>query len=80
MKSRKGEEEREEEREKRIKLSRKEHMSKVGEEVYQYMYESKRVQGLSWSLAVKTLPANAGDAGLIPALGRSPEEGNGNPR
>ena len=28
-------------REKIIKLSRKEHMSKVGEEVYQYMYESK---------------------------------------
>ena len=28
---------------------------------------------------VKNLPANAGDAGLIPGLGRSPEEGNGNP-
>ena len=31
---------------------------------------------------VKNLPANsadAGDAGSIPALGRSPEEGNGNP-
>ena len=41
MKSRKGEEEREEEREKRIKLARNEHMSKVGEEVYQYMFESK---------------------------------------
>ena len=24
------------------------------------------------------LPANAGDAGLIPSLRRSPEEGNGN--
>ena len=31
---------------------------------------------------VKNLPANAGDkrdAGSIPGLGRSPEEGNGNP-
>ena len=33
------------------------------------------------ALAVKSLPANAGDvrnAGLIPGLGRSPGEGNGN--
>ena len=28
---------------------------------------------------VKNLPANAGDTGLIPGLGRSPGEGNGNP-
>ena len=28
---------------------------------------------------VKDLPANAGDVGLIPGLGRSPAEGNGNP-
>ena len=28
---------------------------------------------------VKNLPANAGDAGLIPWLGRVPGEGNGNP-
>ena len=28
---------------------------------------------------VKNPPANAGDIGLIPGLGRSPEEGNGNP-
>ena len=28
---------------------------------------------------VKNLPANAGGMGLIPALGRSPGEGNGNP-
>ena len=28
---------------------------------------------------VKNLPANAGDAGSIPELGRSPGEGNGNP-
>ena len=29
--------------------------------------------------AVKNLPANAGDPDLIPELGRSPGEGNGNP-
>ena len=28
---------------------------------------------------VKNPPANTGDAGLIPGLGRSPGEGNGNP-
>ena len=28
---------------------------------------------------VKNPPANAGDAGLIPGLGRSPGVGNGNP-
>ena len=31
--------------------------------------------GGSW---VKNPPANTGDAGLIPGLGRSPGEGNGN--
>ena len=31
------------------------------------------------SSVVKNLPANSGDAGLIPGLGRSPGEGNGNP-
>ena len=30
-------------------------------------------------LSGKDLPANAGDAGLTPRLGRSPGEGNGNP-
>ena len=30
-------------------------------------------------LAVKNLPANAGDSGSIPGLGRSHGEGNGNP-
>ena len=29
-------------------------------------------------LAVKNLPAYAGDVGSIPVLGRSPREGNGN--
>ena len=33
---------------------------------------------LPWWSAVKNMPANA-DVGLIPGLGRSPGEGNGNP-
>ena len=33
--------------------------------------------GFSSGSAVKKLPANVGDAGLIPGLGRSPREGNG---
>ena len=28
---------------------------------------------------LRSLPASAGDVGLIPKLGRSPGEGNGNP-
>ena len=28
---------------------------------------------------VKSMPANAGDVGAIPGLGRCPGEGNGNP-
>ena len=31
-------------------------------------------------LVVKNPPGNAGDAGSIPRLGRSPEEGHGNPQ
>ena len=32
-----------------------------------------------WSRVVKNPPADAGDAGSIPGLRRSPEEGSGNP-
>ena len=35
--------------------------------------------GLPGGSVVKNLPASAGDAGLIPELGRYPKEGNGNP-
>ena len=34
--------------------------------------------GFPGGSVVKSLPANAGDQGLIPGLGRSPGEGNGN--
>ena len=36
-------------------------------------------QGFPGVSAGRDLPANAGDVGLIPGLGRSPGEGNGNP-
>ena len=35
--------------------------------------------GFPGSSVVKNLPADEGDAGLIPESGRSPGEGNGNP-
>ena len=38
-----------------------------------------RIVGFPGSSLVKTPPANAGDAGSIPGLGRSPGGGNGNP-
>ena len=40
----------------------------------------KCVQGFPGGSVAKNLPANAGDKGLIPGLGRSPGEGNGNSR
>ena len=44
--------------------------------------ENINLYGYFWSsqvaLVVKNLPANAGDMGLIPGLGRSPGVGNGN--
>ena len=36
-------------------------------------------RGFPGGSMVKNLPVNAGDAGLIPGSGRSPEDGNGNP-
>ena len=35
--------------------------------------------GFPGGLVVKNLPANAGDVGLIPGLGRTPGDGNSNP-
>ena len=39
----------------------------------------KTLKGFSGGTVVKNLPANAGDTGSIPGLGRSPGVGNGNP-
>ena len=36
-------------------------------------------RGFPGGSAVKNLPANAVDSGLIPGLGRSPGDGSGNP-
>ena len=36
-------------------------------------------RGLPWWLSGKESAFKAGDLGLIPGLGRSPREGNGNP-
>ena len=41
-------------------------------------YYSK-LKGFLGGSGIKNLPANAGDVGLIPGLGRSPGEGNDNP-
>ena len=37
------------------------------------------IEGFPGDSVVKNLPASAGDLGLIPGLGLSPGEGNGNP-
>ena len=36
-------------------------------------------EGFPTGSVIKNPPANAGDAGLVPGLGRSPGKGNGNP-
>ena len=38
-----------------------------------------KTMGFPGGSVVKNLPANAGDPGSMPGLGRSPGEGNGNP-
>ena len=43
------------------------------------MGKETKGQGFPGVSAGRNLPANAGDAGSIPGLGRSPGEGNGNP-
>ena len=42
------------------------------------MYTDTR-WGFSDGSVIKNLPANTGDSGLLPGLGRSPGRGNGNP-
>ena len=43
------------------------------------LYQNIADYGFPGGSVVKNPPANAGDTGLIPGLGRSPEERNGNP-
>ena len=42
------------------------------------MLATNHKQGFPSGSVVKNLPADAGDAGSVPGLGRSPGEGNGN--
>ena len=44
-----------------------------------YFLALNHLIGLPWWLRGKESARNAGDVGLIPGLGRSPGEGNGNP-
>ena len=44
-----------------------------------FLEESKLQLGFPHGSAGKEFTCNAGDLGLIPGLGRSPEVGNGNP-
>ena len=44
-----------------------------------YLTWSIHSMGFPGGSVVKNPPANAGDMGLIPGLGGSPGEGNGNP-
>ena len=46
--------------------------------LYKYL-ENKLDMGFPGGSEVKASAPNAGDPGLIPGLGRSPGEGNGNP-
>ena len=50
----------------------------MGEECFS-VSETGNPLGFPGDLVVKNPPANAGDSGSIPGLGRSHEEGNGNP-
>ena len=44
-----------------------------------YQRNANQTLGFSVGSVIKNSPANAGDAGSVPGLERSPEEGNGNP-
>ena len=48
-------------------------------ELLNFSKSLKNEHGFPGDSVVKNLPASAGDVGLIPGLGRSPGEGNGNP-
>ena len=54
-------------------------MSHMREEVQLSGFWSRQKRGFPGGSAVKNLPGNVGDAGLIPGLGRGPGEGNDNP-
>ena len=46
---------------------------------FKFSVRFRKDLGLPWWLRCKESASNAGDLGSVPGLGRSPEEGNGNP-
>ena len=58
---------------------RKEYKKTIHTHTYTHIYTCVYNMGFSGGSVLKNLPANVGDAGSIPALGRSSGEGNGNP-
>ena len=61
-----------------IFLKKEYKLTNVGEDVEKKGTQIN-YQGFPGGSVVKNLPVNVGDVGSIPVLGRSPEEGNGNP-
>ena len=51
----------------------------VAIKIVPFLYLQRAQLGFPGGIAVKNLPANAGDMGLIPGLGRFPGVGSGNP-
>ena len=58
---------------------RKEYKKTIHTHTHTHIYTCVYNMGFSGGSVLKNLPANVGDAGSIPALGRSSGEGNGNP-
>ena len=54
-------------------------MNSWRETLHLYLQPLSLKEGFPGGSEVKNLPANAGDAGSIPGLGRYPGEGNGHP-
>ena len=54
-------------------------MSNVGNSLLLFSPSILRIRGFPDGSVVKNPPANTGDTGFIPGLGRSSGEGNGDP-
>ena len=61
-----------------ICLERK--LQEEGKQSYFLIHRSRIPYGFPAGSVIKNLPASVGDLGLIPGLGRSSGEGNGNPQ
>ena len=63
----------------RVKIAAIPLESNLPESLLSIVFARNRDQGFPGGSVLKNPPASAGDAGLIPGLGRSPGGGNGNP-